>query len=189
MTSGHQPLSIAFICPSISGHANVHLANIYHLLTLDDASCPPLHLHLVSETPLEKRLKDIPCSNRHRVSFHSLTGECYWKEAGEGSASERRHGPPRILAPGGLRAYDVLRKAIGIPPSRYLEYYDAALRILQTLKHELDLCVVDVLMATGPIGDACTMAGVPYGMLSPIPSLDFCRMATASPSNLWKFPA
>lgn len=193
MTSGNtdnrSPLSIAFICPSISGHANVHLANLHYLLTLGPAQAPPLRLHLISEEPLRGRLKGLPCSDRHRVSFHALADACYWKDAGEGAVSERRHGPPRVFAGGGLCAYEVLRRAVGMPPGCYLGYYEGALRILEELRLELDSCAVDVLMAAGPIGDACTKAGVQYGILSPIPSLDFCRMATMSFNNLWKYPA
>lgn len=182
-------LSIAFICPSISGHANVHLASLRHLITLARSASPPLRLHLISEAPLAARAATLPRSDRHTLEFHTLADACYWQEAGEDAATERRHGPPRLLSPGGLKAYDVLKRAVGMSPGRYWAYYSRALEILRALKPDLDLCVVDVLMAAGPIGAACTRAGTTYGILSPIPSLDFCRMAELSIKNLWKYPA
>jgi hypothetical protein len=179
-------LRIAFVCPSISGHANVHLASLHHLLSLA-SPCPPLQLHLISEAPLRTRVTSLLPSHRHTVSFHELRKECYWQSAAEGDVHERRHGPPRPFTEDGRRAFDVVRRAVTMPVNEYMSYYVRALDILREINP--NITVVDVLMAAGPVGDACTTAGIQYGVLSPIPSLDFVRMARVSLKNVWKYPA
>jgi hypothetical protein len=176
-------VTLAFVCPSVSGHANIQIATLQYFLSTSDG--PSFALHVLSDEPIRKRVEVLPRLARHKITFHSL-GEEYFQEVHVDTDMER-HGPIDLFAKDGLRGYQALAQLIVPNSQRYLDYYERCRAIFQSLLPDLDLVVVDVLM--NHAGEACRSLNIPYGVCSPNPSFDMTRIMTKSLKRFWKYPA
>ena len=105
----------------------------------------------------------------------------------QGGQTIDRHGPAQLLKRGGLKSYYQFVELLGFDSERYLTVYETILRILRTTKPRVDVAVVDVLMPMGK--DACTVSGVPWGVICPNSGLELAKHNQPSLRGFWKFPA
>ena len=179
---------IVFIAFSVSGHLNVHLASIEHLLSLSEEQSSPLHVHLLSFEPAAEHGPKLSAlaNTRHKFTFHSLGEPVLFTEAIPDGHLDR-HGPARLLTRGGLQPYHFLGEALGLNPEQYIALYENVLDILGTIKPKIAVAVVDIMMPMGK--DACVMANVHWGILCPNSGWDLAKHSQPLLRGFCKFPA
>jgi hypothetical protein len=177
------PLTITFICTPLSGHANIHLANLTYLLSLPPSASPPLNLHLISEEPTRRRIASLPSSNRHTFTFHAFSDTSFHNER---VAHENwpRIPPVRPSLARGKWTYGSVAEVIAMPPQTHLAYHDSIVNILNQLKP--DLVLADILLL--PALEACITTDVRWGLLSPGSCLDTYRLQQPKAGAFWRVP-
>ena len=189
VNDGTDALNIVFIALSVSGQLNVHLATIEHMLTLGSTEAPPLHIHLLSFDPAEKRALALAKSfgsGRNSLTFHSLGELLLFTEICDNGLIDR-HGPATLMHRNGLKSYRFLAELFGFNPEKYVGVYERILEVFSSIKPRVHIAAVDLTM---PIGmDACTTANVPWGILCPNSGLELSKHDQPFLRGFWKFPA
>lgn len=189
MSADSDPLNIVFIALSVSGQLNIHLAAIEHMLSLESADSPPIHIHLLSFEPAEKHVRSLSASaksSRNTLTFHSLGKLMLFTEISQNGLIDR-HGPATLLHKGGLKSYRFLAELFGFNADCYVGVYERVLEIFSSIKPKIDIAAVDLCM---PIGmDACMTANVPWGILCPNSGLELSKHDQPMLRGFWKFPA
>jgi hypothetical protein len=178
------PLIIAFVFPLLSGHSNVHIATLRRLLltTIDRH----LQIHVLSDEPMRKRVTELPGLSNHTLTFHAL-GEQDALDFVTSTAVKGRHLPGSLIAGTQGAGLDIYRNGVGFlcpEPKLYIRHYSIILEIFREIKP--DFVVVDILFGMGV--DACETAGIKFGYMVPISSLDIAGMSQPGARGFWKYP-
>lgn len=176
-------LSIAFLPPCINGHSNVHVVAIQNLISLEPHKSPPLHIHVVADEPLRKRIEALVPLPRHRLTFYSSNDKDHFRQYA-GPVGEIRKPQPSLFGRGGMATLNHLPKMTFPPVDIYMAQFLRLKQILEGIKP--DLAMADVLLPVGV--DACKAAGVRYGMMSPNSSLDWALWSQPGGRGFWKYP-
>jgi hypothetical protein len=172
---------LAFLAPSIHGHANVHLTIYRRLLALSPAEGAPAHIHILSDEPLRQRVAQLPSSEHTVVSFHAIESVDVLKSVGDGPFMRV---PP--LSVGTSALHGQLMQAMCWPPDVYLRWYERIIEILKEVKP--NLAIVDFLYAALGV-DVCRTLSLRYVTLAPLSSLDAAGLSQPGGRGLWKYPA
>ncbi|KAI0342292.1 UDP-Glycosyltransferase/glycogen phosphorylase [Trametopsis cervina] len=186
-------VNVVFLAQSISGHLNIHLAVLEHLLTsptpASNAGRPAPDLHLVSFAPAAKQAARLSAladatPDGPRFTFHTLGDVSLFTEM-TSNGLVQRHGPATLRH---LGLYKHLASTVGFDPEIYVAVYERIVHIFrEEVKPRVDLAVVDIFMPMGE--DACMTEGVRWGMLAPNSGMDISKYIDPKLSGFWKYPA
>ncbi|PSR78623.1 hypothetical protein PHLCEN_2v7370 [Hermanssonia centrifuga] len=181
-------LNIVFISLSVSGQLNIHLASIEHMLTLGPSESPPLNIHLISFDPAEKRARTLAASAspRHSFTFHGLGELTLFTETSQNGTIDR-HRPAELFRKDGLKPYTYLAELFGYNPDHYIRAYERILEIFREIKPKINVAAVDTTMPMAM--DACTTAGIHWGVLCPNSGIELFKHQQPRLEGFWKHPA
>ncbi len=181
-------LNIVFISLSVSGQLNIHLASIEHMLILGPTESPPLNIHLISFDPAEKRARTLAASAspRHSFTFHSLGELTLFTETSQNGTIDR-HRPAELFRKDGLKPYTYLAELFGYNPDHYIRAYERILEIFKEIKPKINVAAVDTTMPMAM--DACTTAGIHWGVLCPNSGIELFKHQQPRLEGFWKHPA
>jgi hypothetical protein len=178
-----EKVTLAFLIPSIIGHANVHLAILRRLLAREASDTGEIHVHVIGDGPLRKHILSLPKSDQCFVYFHLMFEEDLLMSLGDGKM--HRLPPLSLFSRAGLSTLDGICQAFAPAPDAFIPRFHRIVEVLRKVKPQL--MVIDMLVNTLGV-DSAKHVGVPYVTISPGSSLDMSIFDQPGGRVLWKYP-